>query len=76
MITKKQINKILFIQECAIDRNLFIKELFKNLSSFNNNKLSKEQFDRWLYSWEATAELDQDPSASIRINQVGRTPRV
>lgn len=69
MISKSQLSKILFIKKYIVERDLFIKELFKNLDLCLNKKLSKEQFDLWLDSWEATAELDQDPEVSKRIKK-------
>lgn len=69
MITKSEINKILFIEKYIKKRDLFIKELFKNLTSLKEGKLTREQFNLWLNSWEATAELDKDPNASDRIKK-------
>lgn len=67
MITKSQLNRILFIQRYIVDKNSFIKELFRKLEVYSDNKINKDQFNQWLDSWEATAELDQDPEATKRI---------
>jgi len=67
MILKSQLNKILFIQKHIVEKELFTTELFKKLDLFLNNKINAGQLNNWLDSWEAAAELDQDPKASERI---------
>ena len=72
MISKSQLNQILFIQKRIVEKDLFINELFKKLELYSQKKLSKEKFNLWLDSWEATAELDCDPEASKRIKKAIR----
>ena len=80
MISKSQLNKIIFIKKYIVEKDLFINELFKKLELYSQKKLSKEKLNDWLDSWEATAELDQDPKASQRIKKAlkeiksGKTP--
>ena len=80
MISKPQLNKIIFIKKYIIEKELFINELFKKLELYSQKEISKEKFNTWLDSWEATAELDQDPQTSERIKKAlkeiksGKTP--
>ncbi|MCK4905427.1 hypothetical protein KAS42_04210 [bacterium] len=69
MISKSQLNKILFIQKHIVEKELFTSDLFKKLNFFFCNKINTSQFNNWLNSWEATAELDQDPGTSERIKK-------
>ena len=69
MISKIQLNKIVFIKKNIIEKELFISELFNKLDLFLNNEISNKEFDSWLDSWEAAAELDQDPKVSKRIKR-------
>jgi len=72
MISKSQLKAILFIKRHIIEKDRFINELFKKLELYSQKKLSKEKFNLWLDSWEATAELDTDPEASERIKKALR----
>jgi len=67
MLSRTQLNKIIFINKNIEEKELFISELFKKLDLFLNNEISNKKFDLWLDSWEAAAELDQDPKAPKRI---------
>lgn len=67
MISKSQLKKIIFIQKNIFDKEFFLNDLFKTLNLYLNQKITKEKFNGWLDSWEATAELDMDPDASRRI---------
>jgi len=67
MISKSQLKKIIFIRKYIIEKELFLNKLFKKLDLYLQKKISKEKFNDWLDSWDATAELDQDPEASKRI---------
>ena len=67
MILKSQLKKVIFIRKNIIEKELFISKLFRELELLLNNEISNEQFDAWLNSWMATAELDKDPKAAERI---------
>jgi hypothetical protein len=69
MISKSQLKQILFIKSHIKEKDLFIRELFLQIELYLDNKISKDQFIRWIDSWEATAELDLDPKATARIKR-------
>ena len=80
MIPKSRINQILFIQKYIEKKELFIIELIEKLDLRSTKKISNDGFYRWLDSWEAAADLDQDPSSARRIQRslkqikAGKTP--
>lgn len=75
MISKSQLKTIIFIKNHIIEKDQFINELFKQIELYAKDKLSKEKFNDWLDSWEATAELDCDPEASKRIKKAFKNIR-
>lgn len=80
MISKSQVRKILFIKENILEKYLFVEILFEQLDEYLKKEISKREFNQWLNSWEAAAELDQDRDAASRIKKavqeikLGKTP--
>ena len=72
MISKAQLDQIGFIYENIVKKDYFSSCLVKELLAFRNNKLSKAEFNAWLDSWAATAELDQDRECAKRIGRAYR----
>lgn len=67
MISKAQLEQISFIYENIVEKDYFSGCLVKKLVALRNDKLSKTEFNAWLESWAATAELDQDRECARRI---------
>ena len=67
MISKAQLDQISFIYENIVEKDYFSSCLVKKLLAFQNNKRSRAEFNSWLDSWAATAELDQDRECARRI---------
>jgi hypothetical protein len=72
MVNKFQIKKILFIRRYVIKQRQFTAELFKKLGDLLNDKISAREFDLWLETWYAAAELDQNPKTAEKIKKAFR----
>jgi len=80
MLTKSHLKIIIFISKSIIDTRRFTDELYVQVNQYLSGKITTDNFETWLYSWEATAELDLDPLAKDRIKKsfaeikAGKTP--
>lgn len=69
MISKENIKIINYIFENIKNKPLFLSELMATLKKIEKAKISNKDFKEWLFSWEATAELDRDPKIAQRVNK-------
>lgn len=72
MISKRNLKVINYTYENIKNKTLFINELMKTLKKIEKGKISNIDFEEWLFSWEATAELDKDPKIAQRVNKAYR----
>lgn len=69
MILKSGLRKIVFVKKHIRNKKYFVNELFIKIELYAQNELTKEEFNTWLDSWEATAELDRDSESAERITR-------
>jgi len=69
MIGKPQVTKIVFVKNNISKPRPFQEDLLDKLEGLCCGKISRIQFNQWLDSWVATAELDMDKNAAARIRK-------